>query len=127
MKKILLVFFVLCANITNSQTLEQKENIKKWFNNYGICKCITQAYWLKDIKIEDKSVFFWTKKIPISSNNIENFEDNINAYIKKNISENNLILKNCILITEDKKFREMINEFIKSDKVLQLNKYKISE
>ena len=87
MKKLLIFSIILIIHTTYSQTQQQENNIKSWFNNYGICKCITQAYWLKGIKIEDSSILFWNNETPISSNNVENFEENINTYIQKNIPD----------------------------------------
>lgn len=127
MKNLLILFAVFIANLSFSQTQLQENNIKLWFNNYGICKCITQAYWIKGIKTEDKSILFWNGKMPISLNNVENLESIINLYIKKNIKTNDLILKNCILIIKDKSFLELIERFIKYDKVLQSIKFNLKD
>ncbi len=127
MKKLLFLSLALFCNTTHSQTQEQEKSIRSWFNNYGICKCITDAYWLKGIKIDDKSIHYWNKRMPLSSSNVENIEENISVYIKNHSSKNNLIIKDCILITEDRVFYDLISKFLKSDKILKSQNYNIQK
>lgn len=112
-------------NTINSQTKDQEQKIRQWFNDYAVCSCITQAYHLKGIKMEDKSILFWNKKLPISSNNVEIIESLISCYAKKTIITDDLILKNCIQIKDDKTFQDIVSKFIQSDRTLQSIKYEL--
>lgn len=109
----------------SAQNNKQKAEIISFLNDYSICKCITQSYWMKEIKSEDRSVKYWNDKLPLSSNSIEQIESFISDYIETNISNNDAILKNCILITKDKKFIELIDHMIKFDSTLKMLKYTI--
>lgn len=125
MKFLFIKLFILSFCFASAQSNKQKAEIISFLNDYAICKCITQSYWMKEIKSEDRSVKYWNDKLPLSSNSIEQIESFISDFIETNISSNDAILKNCILITKDKKFIELIDHMIKYDSTLKMLKYTI--
>jgi hypothetical protein len=80
---------------------------------------------MKGIKTEDRSITYWNDKLPLSSNSVEQIENYISEYIVINIISNDSILKNCILITNEKKFIELIDYLVKHDSSLKMLNYTI--
>jgi hypothetical protein len=125
MKFLFTNLLILSFCYASAQNNEQKTEIVSFFNNYAICKCITQSYWMKGIKTEDRSITYWNDKLPLSSNSVEQIENYISEYIVINIISNDSILKNCILITNEKKFIELIDYLVKHDSSLKMLNYTI--
>ncbi|WP_433780447.1 hypothetical protein [Flavobacterium anhuiense] len=119
MKKIL--FLILMFNFIKvfSQTATQEQIAKAWFDDYAVCKCITQTNWINGIKSEDKSILFYNKKLSLNPNNFETLESFIDSYIKGKIKGKGMVLKSCISIKYDDDFKNLVLKILKTDTIIK--------